>query len=85
MSDTTRKRLLPRTVIAGALALGIVGGGYGIASAASGTGATTTASTAAAPATPTLPALAPSASDAQQGWGGQRSDETLLPAMPSAA
>lgn len=78
MSDTTRKRLLRRTVIAGALALGIVGGGYGIASAASGTGATTTASTAAAPATPTLPALAPSASDAQQGWGGQRSDETLL-------
>jgi hypothetical protein len=80
MSDTTRKRLLPRTVVAGALALGLVGGGYGIANAASGSGATNTGSTAAAQATtaPTLPALTPSAPDAQQGFGGQRSDETLL-------
>ncbi len=71
--------------MAGALALGLVGGGYGIASAASGTGAAA-GSTAATPATTStaLPALSPSAStppqgsNPPQGWGGQRSDETVL-------
>ena len=85
MSDITRGRLLPRTVVAGALALGLVAGGYGIASAASGTGAAT-GSTAATPSTTatTLPALSTAAStppqgaNPPQGWGGQRSDETLL-------
>jgi hypothetical protein len=62
MTDITHQRLLPRSIMAGALALGLVGGGYGIASAATGTGATGS-SGAAAPA---------------QGWGAQRSDETLL-------
>ncbi len=77
MSNPTRKRLLPRTVAAGALALGLVAGGYGIANAADGGNATTPAATTTAAATtiPTLPSLAP---DAHQGFGGQRSDETLL-------
>ena len=84
MSDITRGRLLPRTVVAGALALGLVAGGYGIASAASGTGAAT-GSPAATPSTTatTLPALStastpPQGANPPQGWGGQRSDETLL-------
>ena len=85
MSDITRGRLLPRTVVAGALALGLVAGGYGIASAASGTGAAT-GSTAATPSTTatTLPALSttaptpPQGGNPPQGWGGQRTDETLL-------
>jgi hypothetical protein len=76
MSDTTQQKLIPRTLVAGALALGLVAGGYGIASAATGTTTTTT------PAT-TLPTVAPSSSaaapqGAPQGWGQQRSDETLL-------
>jgi hypothetical protein len=75
MSDTTQQRLVPRTLVAGALALGLVAGGYGIANAASGTTTTTT------PAT-TLPTVAPSSAaapqGAPQGWGQQRSDETLL-------
>jgi len=82
MTDSTRQRLLPRTVVAGALALGLVAGGYGVASAASGSG-TTGSSGAAAPSTtlPTLPAAsagtAPQGAP-PQGWGQQRSDETLL-------
>ena len=34
MSTTTTQRLLPRTVAAGALALGLLAGGYGITTAA---------------------------------------------------
>jgi hypothetical protein len=80
MGTTTDKRLLPRTVAAGALALGLVAGGYGIASAANGT--TTTSSTTSS-TTPSLPALGQSATTAPpagapQGWGPQRSDETPL-------
>jgi sugar (pentulose or hexulose) kinase len=76
MSDTTQQRLVPRTVVAGALALGLVAGGYGVASAASGSSTTTTPTT-------TLPTVAPSSSgvapqSAPQGWGQQRSDETPL-------
>jgi len=86
MAETRNQKLIPRTVVAGALALGIIGGGYGIADAATGTGATvaTDATAAATPAT-TLPAVVASAAVAaatpatgQGGFGGQRSDETLL-------
>jgi hypothetical protein len=56
---------------AGAVALGVALGSYGIASAASGPGTTTSPS-----ATPSAPNTAPGT--APQGWGGQRSDETLL-------
>jgi hypothetical protein len=77
MTDTARQRLLPRTIVAGALALGLIGGGYGIASAASGTEATPS-SNAAAQSTTTLPSVIAAASSGQEGWGGQRTDETLL-------
>ena len=57
-----------RVVAAVALALGVAGGSYGVASAASGSGSgtgTLTLTTAQQVAQP-------------QGWGPQRSDETLL-------
>jgi hypothetical protein len=76
MSDTTQqRRLIPRTMVAGALALGLVAGGYGIANAASGT-TTTTPTTTVPTVAPSSSAAAPQASP--QGWGQQRSDETLL-------
>jgi hypothetical protein len=68
---------LPRTVTIAAVALGIAGGSYGIASAANGssgnssTGSSGTASRSVSTATP-------STSNAQRPWGVQRSDETLL-------
>ena len=77
MSTPNRQRLLPRTVAAGALALGLVAGGYGIATAADGSGGSTTTTTK-LPATPALPAHDQSGTAAPQGWGGQRSDETPL-------
>jgi hypothetical protein len=52
-----------------AMVVGVAAGSYGVASAASGSGTTTT------PTTPTPSAAAP---NAQQPWGGQRSDETPL-------
>ena len=55
-----------------AIVVGVGGGSYGLASAASGSGSTTTA--AGAPATGTQP----SGATAQNPWGNQRSDETLL-------
>jgi hypothetical protein len=72
MSDTTRQRILPRALTMGAVALGLAGGSYGIASAASGSGTATSTTSASAAQTATT---APSAS---RPWGGQRSDETLL-------
>jgi uncharacterized membrane protein YkoI len=54
-----------KVVATAAVALGIAGGSYGIANAASGSGSSTTPSQSAAPRT-------------QQPWGGQRSDETVL-------
>jgi hypothetical protein len=65
-----RKRpLVPRSVVAVAVAAGVAAGSYGVASAATGSGSGDTASQSAA---------APSAPDPQKPWGGQRSDETLL-------
>ncbi len=61
-----------RKIAAGAVALGVALGSYGVASAASGSGSTTTTSPS---ATPSAPSSAPAA---PQGWGAQRSDETLL-------
>jgi hypothetical protein len=61
----------PRSLAVAALALGIAGGSYGVASAATGSGggSSSTASGAAIAAAPTT-TPAP--------WGAQRSDETLL-------
>ena len=78
MSDVSKQRL-PRTLMVGAMALGIAGGSYGIATAATGSGSatTTSSSTAAAPAaTPAAPGA--SQPGAGRPWGGQRSHETLL-------
>ena len=61
-----------KKVATAAVALGVALGSYGVASAASGSSTTTTTSSS---ATPTAPLTAPTA---QQGWGAQRSDETLL-------
>jgi len=62
MSST--RQGFPRALAALAVAIGIAGGSYGIASAASGSSSNT--------ATATQPAAS------SQPWGGQRSDETLL-------
>jgi Peptidase propeptide and YPEB domain len=86
MAETTNQKLIPRTVVAGALALGIIGGGYGIANAATGTGTGTSGTTAAATPATTLPAAgvastavaASTPATGQGGSGGQRADETLL-------
>jgi hypothetical protein len=65
---------VPKSLAVAAMAIGIAGGSYGIASAASGTTTTTTTTAAAAP-TLTAPPAAP---DPQHPWGGRRSDETPL-------
>jgi hypothetical protein len=59
---------VPKALILAATSLGVAGGSYGIANAATGTAGTTAAST-------TVAATAPSA---QQPFGHQRSDETPL-------
>ena len=71
-----RKKLVPRSVAVSALALGLVGGGYGIANAASGSSASTTASSPSSNLALVRSAASPPS--AQKPWGGQRSDETLL-------
>jgi hypothetical protein len=56
--------------------LGLAAGSYGVASAASGSGSNeSSAASSSATSATTTQAAAPSA---QQPWGGQRSDETLL-------
>ena len=60
---------VPKALIIAAMSIGVAGGSYGIASAATGTARTTAAST-------TVAATAPSVQ--QQPFGHQRSDETPL-------
>ena len=68
------KRTVPRLVATGAIVAGLAVGSYGIASAASGSGSTSVTTTTTPSATaPTAPPPA-----GHGGWGGQRSDETLL-------
>jgi hypothetical protein len=77
MTTEPTRRLVPRTLAAGALALGLVAGGYGIAGAASGSGSTTTAPSAGS----VLPAALAQAAGPQGGpggWSPQRSDETAV-------
>ena len=62
--DSHRRWSLERTVVVGAIALGVAAGSYGVASAASGSGSS-----------PSGSAAVPSA---HQPWGPQRSDETPL-------
>ena len=77
MNETTGKRYMPRSVVVGAVALGLVGGTYGIASAATGSKAATTTNSSSVFQT-AAPAAAGTPPTAGQPWGGQRSDETLL-------
>ena len=64
MDSHRRRWSLERTVVVGAIALGVAGGSYGVASAASGSGSSSSSG-----------AVAPSAAHP---WGPQRSDETPL-------
>ena len=68
---------VPKSLALAAMVVGIAGGSYGLASAASGTSTSTTA--AATPAAPS-PLQQPSSQQPspQQPWGGRRSDETPL-------
>jgi len=65
MDSHRRRWSLERTVVVGAIALGVAAGSYGVASAASGSGSSSSSGSAAAPS-------------ARQPWGLQRSDETPL-------
>jgi len=67
MDSHRRRWSLERTVVVGAIALGVAAGSYGVASAASGSGSSSSSGSAAA-----------AAPNARQPWGHQRSDETLL-------
>jgi hypothetical protein len=67
---------MPRAVTIAAVALGIAGGSYGIASAANGSSGSSGSSSGATASSGTV--SAPSTPNPQQPWGAQRSDETLL-------
>jgi hypothetical protein len=60
-----------RVAVMAAVMVGIAAGSYGIASAASGSGGSSGSSSAAA-------SSGSQSHSAPRGWGGQRSDETLL-------
>ena len=68
------QRLLPRWVAVVALAVGLAGGGYGIASAANGSSNGSSSSSASSSAA----SIAAAQSAPSQPWGTQRSDETPL-------
>ena len=65
MDSHIRRWSLERTIVVGAIALGVAAGSYGVASAASGSSSSSSSPAAAAPG-------------ARQPWGPQRSDETPL-------
>jgi hypothetical protein len=62
-----------RVMAAAAVALGVAAGSYGIASAASGSGSASSSGS-----WPAAPAATAQQGTQPQGWGPQRSDETLL-------
>jgi len=76
MSTQTSRPSLNKTAALLAMVVGVAGGSYGIASAATGSSSPTTATTTTT-AAPTVSAAPPGAT-AQNPWGNQRSDETLL-------
>ena len=70
--DTQKRRWsLGRVIALGAIAVGLMAGTYGIASAASGSSSSQSS-------TPTATSPAAASPNAQNPWGHQRSDETLL-------
>jgi outer membrane biosynthesis protein TonB len=75
------QKAVPRFLVVAAIVSGVALGSYGIAAAASGSDSSSTSTTAAAPGTtapPTGTAQGPPGANAQNPWGHQRSDETLL-------
>ena len=77
MTSEQRARSLTKVGAAAAIAFGLAAGSYGLATAASGSDSSSSsaASSNQYAAALSTPAAAPSA---QNPWGGQRSDETLL-------
>ena len=69
---STTRQGFPKALATLAVAIGIAGGSYGIATAATGNGSSSSSSSAA-----TSQAAAAQATPGQP-WGGQRPDETLL-------
>jgi len=63
---------VPKAIVALAVAVGVAAGSYGVASAAGGSNSTSSGSDSA------VAAARPAPPDAQNPWGRQRSDETLL-------
>jgi hypothetical protein len=80
MSTTPRDRRLPKTLMAGSIAVGLAAGSYGLASAASNDSGASPGTSSGGPATqPATPA--PPGQGGPGGsppWGGRRSDETPL-------
>ena len=72
----TTKRGIPRTLALGAIAAGLAAGSYGVATAATGSGGTPSTGTTTLPST--TPPARTDGPGPGQGWGMQRSDETLL-------
>jgi outer membrane biosynthesis protein TonB len=75
------QKAVPRFLVVAAIVSGVALGSYGIAAAASGSDSSSTSTTAAAPGTtapPTGTAQGPPGANAQNPWGHQRGDETLL-------
>jgi hypothetical protein len=66
-NSNTQKVAVPKWMAVGAVAIGLLGGSYGLASAASSSSTATTKKS-----------VARSTATAGQPWGGQRSDETPL-------
>jgi hypothetical protein len=76
MTELRKKPM--QLLVAAAIVAGVAAGSFGIASAASGNGSTSTSSSATASAPSGLAAYAATPPSPGQGWGAQRSDETLL-------
>ena len=74
MSNDTQAGRLTKVIAVGAVALGLAAGSYGVASAASGSGTASSSGS----STSSSSGSSSSAPSAQNPWGGQRSDETLL-------
>ena len=76
MSTTTNRPTIGKAAALTAMVVGIAGGSYGIASAATGSGSSS-GTTTTAPAAAGAPSAPPGATAANP-WGHQRSDETVL-------
>jgi len=69
---------LSKPLALGAIVFGLAAGSYGVASAASGSSSNSSSTTTSTSTTSTARPAAPPGATAQNPWGNQRSDETLL-------